>query len=165
MERARGGVMMRAENTTNTTTLSLRNLLKEASALKKEKKYSEACDKLREAYSVVGENNLTISDRLRLPMYLQLAGRADEGWGELNRLIITHVDQYSQISIAAHMAKFLRNEGKYKTAVLFSVWELCMRKEIDMDAHAYIVHRADQKPKQAEERKSLGLPPSTKDQR
>lgn len=92
-------------------------------------------------------------------MYLQLAGRADEGWGELNRLNITHVDQASQISIAAYMAKFLRNEGNYKNAVMFAVWELCKRKEMDVETHTYIEHSADQKPDQDAEWKSLSFPP------
>lgn len=88
-----------------------RNLLKEATALKREKKYIEACDKLREAYSADGAENLMIEDRLRLPMYLQLAGKNDDGWDELNRLSARYVDQFSQPRIAYQMTIFLRKEN------------------------------------------------------
>ena len=87
-----------------------RNILIEATALKKEKKYIEACDKLREAYSADGAENLVIEERLRLPMYLQLAGKNDEGWDELNRLNSRYVDQLSQPIIAHQMRIFLRKE-------------------------------------------------------
>lgn len=91
-----------------------RNLLKEATALKREKKYIEACEKLREAYSADGAENLMIKDRLRLPMYLQLAGRNDEGWDELNRLNVRYVDQFSQPIIANQMRVFLQKESNEK---------------------------------------------------
>ena len=88
-----------------------RDLLKEATALKREKKYIEACDKLREAYSADGAENLMIEDRLRLPMYLQLAGKNDAGWAELNRLVTRYVDQFSQPRIDHQMNIFLRKEN------------------------------------------------------
>lgn len=88
-----------------------RNLLKEATALKKAKKYVDACDKLREAYSADGAENLMIADRLRLPMYLQLAGKNDEAWDELNRLDAKYVDQYSEAVILAQMSTFLKKEN------------------------------------------------------
>lgn len=97
-----------------------RTLLKEATALKRAKHYDEAVAMLRRAYQTTP--GPMIAERLRLPMYLQLAGRADEGWGEMNRLNITYVDQSSQITIAAHMAAFLRKEGKYKNTALFEVY-------------------------------------------
>jgi hypothetical protein len=88
-----------------------RNLLKEATALKKEKKYIEACEKLREAYTADGAENFMIEDRLRLPMYLQLAGKNNEGWDELNRLSASYTDQFSQPRIAHQMKIFLRKEN------------------------------------------------------
>ena len=85
--------------------------MKEATALKREKKYIEACEKLREAYSADGAENLMIEDRLRLPMYLQLAGKNDKGWDELNRLSAKYVDQFAQPRIANQMRIFLRKEN------------------------------------------------------
>ncbi len=92
-------------------TSASRNLLKEATALKREKKFVEACEKLREAYGADGAENLMIEDRLRLPMYLQLAGKNDEGWDELNRLNIQYVDQFSQPRIANQIRVFLQKES------------------------------------------------------
>ena len=89
-----------------------RDLLKEATALKREKKYADACEKLREAYSSDGAENLMIEERLRLPMYLLLAGRNDEGWEELNRLNARYIDQFSQPVIANQMRVFRKKEGK-----------------------------------------------------
>jgi len=93
-----------------------RDLLIEATALKREKKYAEACEKLREAYSSDGAENLFIEERLRLPMYLLLAGRNDEGWDELNRLNARYADQYSQPIIANQMRIFCKKEGKNRAA-------------------------------------------------
>lgn len=92
-------------------TSPARKLLKEATTLKKEKKYIEACEKLHEAYSAEGAENLMIEDRLRLPMFLQLAGKNDEGWDELNRLSSIYTDQFSQPRIASQMKIFLRKEN------------------------------------------------------
>ncbi len=88
-----------------------RNLLKEATVLKKEKKYIRACEKLREAYSANGSENLMIEERLRLPMYLQLAGKNDEGWDELNRLLKKYTDPYSPPIISHQMKVFLKKEN------------------------------------------------------
>jgi len=88
-----------------------RDLLKEATELKRAKKYNEACDKLRDAYSADGSENLMIEERLRLPMYLQLAGRGDEGWDKLNQLSAKYTDQFSRPRIAHQMKVFLRKEN------------------------------------------------------
>ena len=88
-----------------------RNLLKEATLLKKEKIYIQACDKLREAYLAEGANMLMIEERLRLPMYLQLAGKNDEGWAELNNLLKKHTDQFSNQVILKQMQIFLKKEN------------------------------------------------------
>lgn len=139
-------------------SIPARNLLKEATALKRAKRYDEAVAMLRRAYDAPGESHVTLLERLRLPMYLQLAGRADEGWAELNRLNITYVDQSSQISIAAVLAEFLRKEGKYKGAAMWTAWVIFKMKEADVDFINAVVHSADQAPSRALEREALGLP-------
>lgn len=108
-----------------------RSLLKEATKLKKENKFIEACEKLKEAYAAPGANELMVKDLLRLPMYLQLAGRNDEGWGVLNELAIKHPDVFSQVEIANQTRIFLQKEKKFRHAVLFGMWTLC--KEIESD--------------------------------
>ena len=105
--------------------------LKEATQLKREKKYEEACQKLIEAYSFEGGEDLSIEDRLRLPMYLQLANKNDEGWRILNELNITYTDVFSQSKIANQMRVFLQKEKKYDQAVLYGIWTIC--KEIERD--------------------------------
>ncbi|EWH01486.1 hypothetical protein [Halomonas sp. BC04] len=75
-----------ASVTLNSEVNPAREMLKEATALKKEKKYDEACEKLREAFSLESANNLMVKERLRLPMYLQLANRNDEGWKIINEM-------------------------------------------------------------------------------
>lgn len=103
-----------------------RELLKEATTLKKEKKYKEACEKLTEAYATEGAENLTIRQKLRLPMYLQLAGEADEGWRILNEMNITYSDIHSQVAIADQMTSFLNKEKNYKQALIHSLWHYCL---------------------------------------
>ncbi|MCH1929612.1 hypothetical protein L9G16_05410 [Shewanella sp. A25] len=107
-----------------------RDLLKEATQLKRDKKYIEACEKLKEAYSADGSENIMIEERLRLPMYLQLAGNNDEGWKILNELNITYLDVFSQLKIADQMRIFLQKEKKYKNAILFGSWVICKRIEV-----------------------------------
>jgi len=88
-----------------------RNLLKEATALKKDKKYIEACNKLREAYNAEGADTLMIEERLRLAMYLQLAGKNDEGWADLNRLLKKYNDPFTNATILKQIQIFLKKEN------------------------------------------------------
>lgn len=108
-----------------------RELLKEATQLKKSKQYIEACEKLREAYKAPGSKDLMVKEMLRLPMYLQLAGKNDDGWREINELNVKFVDVYSQAEIANQMRVFLQKEKQFKKAILFSVWSIA--KEIERD--------------------------------
>lgn len=89
-----------------------RELLKEATVLKKQKKFDAACEKLREAYVADGSESLMIEDRLRLPMYLLLAGKGEDGWDELNRLNASYTDEFCQAIIANQMRVFQKKEGK-----------------------------------------------------
>jgi hypothetical protein len=108
-----------------------REKLKEATALKREKRFLEACEKLREAYSAEGAENLMVKELLRLPMYLQLAGRGDEAWSILNEMNLKHLDVFSQAEIADQMRVFLEKEKKYVQALLFLGWSIC--KEVERD--------------------------------
>jgi hypothetical protein len=113
------------------TNLDARKLLKKATQLKKSKQYVEACEKLREAYKAPGSKDLMVKELLRLPMYLQLAGKNDDGWREINELNVKFVDVYSQAEIANQMRVFLQKEKQFQKAILFSVW--AMAKEIERD--------------------------------
>jgi hypothetical protein len=108
-----------------------REMLKEATVLKKEKKYDEACDKLKQAFMSKGASDLMAKERMRLPMYLQLAKKNDEGWKILNEINVEYTDVFSQAEIANQMRVFLQKEKNYIEAVLFSIWNIC--KEVERD--------------------------------
>ncbi len=108
-----------------------REMLKEATVLKKEKKYDEACDKLKQAFLLEGASDLMAKERMRLPMYLQLAKKNDEGWKILNEINVEYTDVFSQAEIANQMRVFLQKEKNYIEAILFSIWNIC--KEIERD--------------------------------
>ncbi|PCI39488.1 MAG: hypothetical protein COB46_08775 [Rhodospirillaceae bacterium] len=110
-----------------------RELLKEATALKDAKKIDLACEKLKEAYKVKGAEDLMIKELLRLPMYLQIAKKNDEGWQLLNDMNIKYLDAHSQAVIANQRRIFLQKEHKYTHALTFSIWSIC--KEIELCRH------------------------------
>jgi hypothetical protein len=103
--------------------MSARELLKEATELKNLKEYDWACKSLRLAYvSADVDECITLKDRLRLPMYLQLAGKNDEGWRELN-ILAEHAKNFrEQADINNQMKIFLRKEGNIKQAVIHGVY-------------------------------------------
>jgi hypothetical protein len=65
-------------------------LLKQATAKKKEGDLDGAVDMLRQAYQQIDREPVehTTTTYLRLPKYLQSAGRNDEAWAEFNRLLV-----------------------------------------------------------------------------
>jgi hypothetical protein len=128
-----------------------RKLLKESTALKKEKKYEEACERLQQAYALADADDLTIADQLRLPMYLQLAGRSDEGWSLLNEINNTITDVFSQVDIAKQMRIFLQKEKKFSHAIVFGLWEICKSIERDRDNIKHIFKLTDSWAKDEEE--------------
>ena len=122
-----------------------REILKEATALKKEKKYNEACKKLKEAYAAKRASELMIEERLRLPMYLQLANKNDEGWRILNELNSKYTGPISQAKIANQMRVFLQNEKKYTQAILMAAWCICKDVELNRSNMQDSIERADWK--------------------
>jgi len=123
--------------------LIARDLLKQATQLKKEKRFDEACEKLKETYSAYGANELMMKDFLRLPMYLQLAGKSEEGWQAINSLRKQSKNIFDQVEIAKQIQIFLRKEKKYKIAVLFAVWEVCKTVECNEFNVKNCIHMAD----------------------
>ncbi|WP_218135460.1 hypothetical protein [Serratia marcescens] len=121
--------------------MGYRDLLKEATRLKKEKKYDEACQTLRVAFQSADVSEyIDIHERLRLPVYLCFANRDDEAWFELNRLSSTYQDSISQIAIRSKMQKFLEDEGKLIDAAFFLAWvyilELKHKIDLIVNIHA-----------------------------
>ena len=125
--------------------MSYRELLKKATGLKKEKRYDEACQVLRVAYQSadVGEVIL-IGERLRLPVYLFLAGRKDEAWQDLNFLSSQHAEFCYQIPIRTQMRIFSEKEGRWNDAIFYAAWVWVLSVK-DMIFFVKVVHdRADE---------------------
>lgn len=107
-------------------------LLKEATSKKKQGDINGAIDTLRSAYKAIGKGstNYPVSAFLRLPQYLQQAGRNDEAWKEFNLLLIdgypnqigTHeIIPMDHCSIYDKMRLFLQREKKPRQAIKFGV--------------------------------------------
>jgi hypothetical protein len=108
-------------------------LLKEATTKKKSGDINGAIKALRDSYKMINENPMSypIQTYLRLPLYLQEAGKGDEAWSEFNQLImwVNTKQRYSpevtpmELSIIwDKMRLHLQREGKNDYAVQFAVW-------------------------------------------
>jgi len=110
----------------------IQSLLTDAVQLKKEKRFDEACTLLKESYELAG-SDLSIENRLRLPMYLQLANKNDEGWSDITNLNVLYLDAYSQMCINKQMRIFLYKEKKYIPAIPFGIYSYCKDIEYNLD--------------------------------
>lgn len=100
-------------------------LLKKATNKKKTGDIIAAIENLRKAYKIIGKNwiNYGFETFLRLPMYLQEAGKNDEAWKEFNNLIIKVKNDFIALNkIYDKMRLFLQREGKNIEAIKFSVF-------------------------------------------
>jgi len=122
-------------------------LLKEATVKKKAGDLDGAIELLKEAFSQTGEDGggCGTKELLRLPMYLQEAGRNDEAWGEFNGLIHrrlsgqdTSLAMMDQSIIYDKMRLFLQREKKTDYAIRIGIlsylsWAtgLCLQERTD----------------------------------
>jgi len=136
-----------------------RELLKQATTLKREKRYDDAIAVLRRAYAAPSPSHMMIEELLRLPMYLQLAGRAGEGWQEIDRLESVATDGFSQARIAAQRAVFLRKAGQPIKALPYSALAICLQRVCDDATLASMIALADEQPERDREWEKSGLPP------
>ena len=108
-------------------------LLKEATIKKKSGDINGAIKALRDSYKILNENSMlySIQTYLRLPLYLQEAGKSDEAWSEFNQLIMwantkprysPEVTPMDLSIIWGKMRLHLQREGKNDYAVQFAVW-------------------------------------------
>jgi len=91
---------------------------------------------LRAAYEIYDRGYIipSVDVLLRLPSYLQLAGRKDEAWSEYNKLIVKVDNYWNDPEIAPMMYSkiydkmrlFLQRENKYEKAVKFGVFSHVM---------------------------------------
>lgn len=111
-------------------------LLKDAVRLKKEKRYDDACDAIRQAFALdAGKSSLT--HRLQLPSYLVLAGKNDDAWRSLNEMNIEFTKPQEQRAIASKMAALLKKERKYRDALVHECWSYAM----DVEGYRQFVER------------------------
>ncbi|MEO8165929.1 MAG: hypothetical protein ABI619_11100 [Betaproteobacteria bacterium] len=108
------------------------SLLKQATVQKRGGDIEAAIRTLRLAYKQIarGITTYSVGTFLRLPLYLQEAGRNDEAWAEFNRLIIEgYPNQLRDFSVQTmehskiydKMRLFLHREGKNDEAIVFGV--------------------------------------------
>jgi len=100
------------------------SLLIEATQAKQDGDIENAIELLKTAYAKIKEEKIIygIQTYLRLPLYLQEAGRGDEAWKEFNNLIISATSDslvmYMDHSIIYDkMRLFLQREGNNKAAI------------------------------------------------
>jgi len=111
-------------------------LLKNATHKKKAGDLEGAIRDLRAAYEIYDKGHIipSVEVFLRLPSYLQLAGKKDEAWGEYNKLIAKVGNYWNDPHIAPMMCSkiydkmrlFLQRENKYEKAVKFGVFSHVM---------------------------------------
>ena len=99
----------------------LKEKLKKATKKKKEDKLDEAIEILKETFLEDKKNELPMSDRLRLPMYLQKANRNEEGWQELSRLLSTRSVGFDRCDILDKMSLFRKHEKAYDDAMALGI--------------------------------------------
>lgn len=108
-------------------------LLKVATARKKEKDWDGAIAALTEAYQEIAQSELvySIDTFIRLPQLLQLAGRSKDGWREFNRLLLhgfanqlgnDQVRPMERSILFDKMRLFLLREQQDGLAAIFSIF-------------------------------------------
>ena len=114
-------------------------LLKEATSQKHSGDIEGAILTLQSAYIAIEKTNITwsVNTFIRLPQYLQIAGRNDDAWREFNNLLLGYPNQLNSLEVLPmnhsiiydKMRLFLQREKRYKEAILFGVFSyLCWLK-------------------------------------
>jgi hypothetical protein len=123
---------IRASSFVNTPPPIISDLLSKATAEHDSHNYDRATEYLRQAYSEIAQTGFDygISTFLRLPLYLQKAGRGTEAWGEFNRLLLhrypCHGDDAAMVPmdhsrVYDKMRLFLQREGECDLAVVYGL--------------------------------------------
>lgn len=123
--RKKGRVEFVAETLVNDDLFRKYNdLMRESTDFKKAGKFEEAVEKIKGAYKEAQEKNLTLTvkDYLKLPPYLQKAGKNDEAWAWFNNLIRSFAnDPMSLSQIYEKMGLFRERENNPKDAIKYRV--------------------------------------------
>lgn len=113
---------------------------------KQNKEFDEALRCLDEAYKACAEYHIqTVHDHyLRLPYYLQLAGKSDEGWKKLNEFNLglfpyrgdaptgSERDIRLRLKVTLKMASFLNKEKRLKEALIHTTVSAYLRNAIEL---------------------------------
>lgn len=95
-----------------------KELLKEATKLKRDGDYLAACSLLRRAFDMESPQvRLDIRERLRLPVYLNFAGRPDEAWEDLLQVKRDFTNIFDQFVIDGKIYAFHKDDGDYDQAL------------------------------------------------
>lgn len=95
-----------------------RELLKEATKLKRDGDYLAACSLLRVAFDMESpELRLDIRERLRLPVYLNFAGRPEEAWEDLLQVKRDFPNIFDQFVIDGKIYAFHKDDRNYDQAL------------------------------------------------
>lgn len=132
---------VRISKTSNVNTLNKKaySLLREATKHKNiDLEYSINC--LKDSIQLADDNNLIygIQDRLRLPKYLQLAGRNDEAWSEYNKIVNKIISNTDPIGLKCgdlmyvydSMRLHLQREKKFNKAIVFHVMSILYKVKL-----------------------------------
>lgn len=109
-------------------------LLKKATKLKKKGDFNSAIKALKDSYRLIGQDDNTVysvNKFLRLPLYLQKAGRKKEAWDEFNNLLrngypnkmknkgLVYIDK---ATIYNKMRLYLQREKKNDEAIKYGIF-------------------------------------------
>ncbi len=108
-------------------------LLKLATEKKKEKDWDGAIATLKEAYQEIAQSQLgySIETFIRLPQFLQSAGRSKEAWTEFNKLLFgrlqtqlgnDNTDPMERSILFDKMRLYLQREKREQLADIFSIF-------------------------------------------
>lgn len=100
--------------------------LKVATELKRDGNLDGAIEALKISYKKISESSTTYRSEtfLRLPNYLILAGRFDEAWESLNKLISGATNLRDRSNIYSAMGSALHKEGKHAQAIALDALSL-----------------------------------------
>lgn len=107
-------------------------LLKQATALKREQKIDDAIELIKQAHrvAITEPETLAASSYLKLPQYLLLANRNDEAWATLNEMLLNGISGQHPVKemhwvecsqIYSQMAKQSKKEKCLKDAATYDV--------------------------------------------
>lgn len=106
-----------------------KQLVSKAQSENKSGNIEQAIILLRDAYKLAEDEKeelLTIGMYLHLPLYLQKVGKGDEGWKELNQLLVKQTEHKIPFNLSHgdilrvydKMRLYLQREKKYKEAII-----------------------------------------------